>query len=399
MYRGISFGMYFAPIFGTKELAMFIRRFVSTLRIIYISLLITLSAVAETINPDRPLKGTWEFKPIKVWEVERAEDEVFAFPFSLRVSENDHIYIFDARADINYIFDKNGRFLRSFAKSGQGPGEVIGQGHTFLVSDKVIIAGSNGIHYFTNKGEYLKSSKEAGLGLPIHAFSSEDELISAPMTGFHNSEGKGKIYYQNLKLNTDRVLAEFSAFEGGVGQSGNSVFDILVIGLSPLMTIAYHEGRVFWGMSSAYKIHVSDMEGRLINTFSIERKKTRISKKLKRDYFKRQGLPPDALSQIVSSLPNELTYFHRIEVHDGLIFVYVPELDIEAKRGKIKQIDIFSLQGKYLYKAEVKFEKGLRPLFSPLGNLAIRDGHLYAVCEKEDDSIVVAKYKISLPLD
>jgi hypothetical protein len=359
--------------------------------------LITIFSMAETVNPDKPLKGTWDFKPSKVWQIERAGEEVFALPFSLRVSEKDHVYIHDTRAEINYIFDQQGNFIRAFGKSGQGPGEITGQGPVFLTQDRVIITGGNGIHFFTGSGDYLRSTKEAGMKLPVHAIINEDELISAPMTGFNTPEGRGKIHYLDLRTKTDRILAEFSAFEGGVGRSGDRIFDMLVIGLSPLMTIAYHEGRIYWGMSSEYTIHISDLEGKLIDTFSVDRKKSRLSKRSKKQYFERPGLPADALDQIMSSLPNELTFFHRIEVHNGLIYVFVPELDMDVNRGKIKQIDIFSLQGKYLYRAEIKIEEGLRPLFSPLGNTAIRGEHLYAVCEKEDDSIVLVKYKIAVP--
>ena len=353
--------------------------------------------VAQTKNADKPLKGTWDFKPHKVWQIEKAGDDVFAHPFSLRISEKGTLYIYDMKAEINYIFDQNGGFQKSFAKGGEGPGEIIGQGRTFLVKNKVIITGMNGVHYFTEEGEYIRSTKEAGLGLPIHLFLTENELISAPLTGIHTPDGKGKIQYQDLATKTERVIAEFTSFQGGVGQSGQQVFDMIVAGLSPLMTIAHDNNRIYWGMSDDYTIHVSDLEGKSLDSFSINRKKTKVSKNTKKRYFEGRSLPADALDQIVSSLPEALTYFHRIEVHKEFIFVYVPELDIEAGHAKIKQIDIFSLQGKYLYRTQIELEQGLTPLFSPLENLTIHQGNLYVVCEKEDDSIIVVKYDITMP--
>jgi len=354
---------------------------------------------AETKNPDKPLKGTWDFRPHKVWQIEKVGDEVFAHPFSLRVSGKDNLYIYDARAEINYIFDQNGGFVRSFAPAGEGPGEIIGQGRTFIVNNTVLITGMNGVHYFTEEGEYIRSNKEAGLGLPIHLFLSEDELISAPLTGIHTPDGKGKIMYQNLESKTERVIAEFTSFQGGVGQSGQQVFDMIVAGLSPLLTVGYDNNRIYWGMSDDYAIHISDLGGKILNSFSINRKKTKVSKNTKKRYFKGGGLPADALDQIVNSFPEAMTYFHRIEVHKEFIFVYVPELDIEAGHAKIKQIDIFTLEGRYLYRAKIELEQGLTPLFSPLENLTIYQGSLYVVCEKEDDSIIVAKFDITLPAE
>jgi len=79
------------------------------------------------------------------------------------------------------------------------------------------------------------------------------------------------------------------------------------------------------------------------------------------------------------------------------VFVFVPELDLEVSRGRIRQIDIFTPEGNYLYRAEIKLEKGLRPLFSPLGNLIIQGDFMYSACELEDDTVVIVKHRIDLP--
>lgn len=109
------------------------------------------------------------------------------------------------------------------------------------------------------------------------------------------------------------------------------------------------------------------------------------------------NLPEDMLPQIVKSYPNELTFFHRIEVHNGQVYVYVPDLDLDLGRAKIKQIDIFSPEGKYLYRVKVDFGENLTHLFSPLNNFIIKDDHIYTACEREDDTIVILKYKAALP--
>ena len=129
---------------------------------------------ADTKNSDKPLRGIWEFKPHEVWRIEKVGDEVFAHPFTLRISDKGLIYIFDMKAEINYIVDQDGKFIKAFAKAGEGPGEIIAQGRTFIVKNNVIITGMNGIHYFTESGEYIRSTKEAGLDLPIHLFLSEE---------------------------------------------------------------------------------------------------------------------------------------------------------------------------------------------------------------------------------
>jgi len=108
-------------------------------------------------------------------------------------------------------------------------------------------------------------------------------------------------------------------------------------------------------------------------------------------------MPSDMLKQIVDSMPDELSTFYRIEVHNKLIFVFVPEIDMENKILRIKQIDIFSLEGKYVYKAHLKFENNRKHLSSPLRNIVIKNDFLYAVLQDENDNVLVAKYWIFLP--
>jgi hypothetical protein len=65
--------------------------------------------------------------------------------------------------------------------------------------------------------------------------------------------------------------------------------------------------------------------------------------------------------------------------------------------ARITQIDIFSPEGRYLYRAHLDFGKGLTHLFSPLSNLCFKNGYLYAICVREDDTVVLVKYKAALP--
>lgn len=352
---------------------------------------------SETRNRDKPAKGEWDFAPAKIWQVDRAGEDVFGLPFSIRAGEQGRLYVYDVKNNTNYIFDSEGRFQRSFARGGQGPEEVVGQGRTFVAGDKVIISGVNGFHYFTSEGGFLRTARPKGAPSPPHLFLNEDEVITGPLTGYHAPEGTGKILLQNLKVGSEKVLADFSSFRGGVGRSGGQVFDMIAIGLSPLLTIGQGPKGICWGMSDAYVIRMTDLEGNRIGSFSVNRKPTGISDRAKRAYFKSGDLPDEALSQIVDGFPDALTHFYRIEMHRGLIYVFVPELDLEARRARIRQVDIFSPEGKYLYRAKFELAEGLKLLFSPLDNLVIRGDFMYSAGQLEDDTVVILKHRIRLP--
>ena len=146
---------------------------------------------APVVNPDRPLKGDWDFKLKKIWEVDRAGDDVLGKPFSLTAAEDGILYVYDTANNANFIFDKDGNFIRAFARSGQGPGEVMGQELIHCVNGKVFIPAMNGILVFTKDGEYIQTLKQEGRPLDPRIFLNEDEIISAPRTAVFLPDGRG----------------------------------------------------------------------------------------------------------------------------------------------------------------------------------------------------------------
>jgi hypothetical protein len=360
--------------------------------------MLVFSLWADIENADKPKKGVWDFELEEVWQIEKAGEDVFGRPFSLLVSEDEHVYVFDAGNDINYSFGGDGRFLKAFAPAGQGPGEIQGQGLSFVIDDKVIIDSMSGLHYFSKNGDYIQSKKKDTLQYDPHIFISDDECITAPLTMIHLADGKGEIQKLNLSSKEKRTIASFLVFEGGMASSGDQVVDVIVPGLSPMMTVAYSEGRLYWGMNSSYVINITDLDGMKRGAFKVRRKKTKVSDSFKKQYFRNDNLPPDMLKQLVESLPDEISCFHRIDVQNGFVYVYIPELELGRKWPKIKQIDIFSPEGEYLYEAQWEFGNDLKPLFSPLHNFMIKGNNLYIVLTDKDDNVLVSKYRMQLPM-
>ena len=368
-------------------------------KILFPILLTALSAFLfpDIRNRDKPVRGEWDFRLEKVWEVDKAGEDVFGRPFTLAVAEDERIYVFDAKNDLNYILDKDGTLISTFGPGGQGPGELTGQERTFFIDGRLAIIDRVGIQYFSRDGYYLKTSGLDKLRRSPQIVLGEDEFISFPMTAIGAPEGRSEVYYSKLDSGIERKIGEFAMTQAGIGQAGGQVMDIIVIGLSPLLTAGYGDGRLYWGFSHSYKIHIRDLEGRALGGFSVDRKARRVSNSFKKKFFKDDNIPPDMVAAISKSFSNRLTHFHQIEVHDGLVYVFVPALDLDQRTARTAQIDIFSPEGKYLYRARLDFGKGLTHLFSPLSNLCFRNGHLYAVCVRGDDTVVLVKYRADLP--
>lgn len=353
----------------------------------------TCTLLSHVKNSDKPQKGEWDFKLKKIWDIKSAAGEVLARPGGLLASGDGNLVVYDRKSSINHLFDGEGRYIKSFGKRGEGPGEIMIQSFFFLLENEIIIPDVGKIHYFSKAGNFIESKMKKP-GIAPNLFLKRNEFIQAPKSIFDAVEGKGTIKKINLLTGKERVLAEFAVFKGGAGQGGGHVFDIIVNGLSPLMTIGYGNKRLYYGMSDKYHINIMDLDGKNIGSFSLDRDERKITRARKREHFKNSRLPQEALDQIVKSFPDKLTYFQEIEIHNGLVYIYAAELGRSRKK---QDIDIFSTEGKYLYRSCIRFGEGHTMMYSPFGNLRIVNDFLYVVLESESGDVLVRKYKISLP--
>jgi hypothetical protein len=134
------------------------------------------------------------------------------------------------------------------------------------------------------------------------------------------------------------------------------------------------------------------MDGKVQGSFSLTRKKTSVSEKEKIDFISREAqgqAPDDLIRSLAKQLPNEETYFSNIEEHNGLIYIYEWKFFMK----NTQQIDIFSPEGKYLYKKMIKVEPKYEISCMPV----IHRGYVYLGLEDEDGEITLSKYEITLP--
>jgi hypothetical protein len=359
-----------------------------------ILLIVVFPLLSEVKNADKPLKGEWDFKPAKEWEIESAGADVFGVPANMQVSDEGYLYVFDRENRKNYIFDRKGNFIKTYGAKGEGPGEARDQSSFFLVEDKLLIVDVGRIHYFRLDGTYLHSVVNSLYSRRPVLFLSEHEFLAVPLGAFEASDFKAQIKRINLESGQETVIADFEIFEGGIGRAGKMVGSLIVPGLTPLMTVGYGNGRLYYGRSDRYKIQVTDLSGKLLNTFSLDRKKKKVPEGVKKKYFGRYStMRKQALDQIIATTPNETTFFCRIETHQGLIYVFVPDIS----RHNRQQIDIFSPEGKYLYRGNLTIEDELTMIEPQTYNPYIKNEFLYVSVMDRNDNVKIIKYQISLP--
>lgn len=349
---------------------------------------------ADVKNADKPLKGEWDFRPQKVWEIDNVNDALFERPSELRASQDERLYFHDFDRGVSYVFDSNGKFVNSFAKQGTGPGEVDRYINCFVAGDKVVVGTPGRLHFYSKQGTFIESfENNLFVRFPL-LFLDETEFLYAPQEMGQPQGDKIKIVSLDLHSKQDKVFAEFSvSTEGKVGPGGPPV---VILGLTPQIKIDLDPRamRLYYGRSDDYAIHVSDTTGKRLFSFRLDRERKRATDEDKRKHFEKSPIPKDRIEEIIPTLPDVLTHFMRIQFVEELIFVYSTE-SLERQQEKIA-MDIFSPEGKYLYRSNLQFGHE-KPLYTHVEKVIIRGNHCYALLEDESGKSIFAKYKISLP--
>jgi len=364
-------------------------------------LLLNVSLVLpQTRNVDIPQKGEWDFQMQKVWEIESAGKDDFAEIRDIISTGSGRIFVADSKHVKIYILNKEGKFISSFGKAGEGPGEFRtfrNDSQLHVLNNYLIVSESNRIHYFTLDGQFVRTVSLPNLMDP-RAFVSENRFISAPSVILDSKAKKADIKLYNIKDKSEKKISTYQPFEKAVQRRETTerrmVIAIVLGGITPMMMVEYRNGKVYYGMSDQYKIDMVNLSGKKLGGFYIEnRKQNLVSEQYKKDLLKRLSsrgnAPQSMLKNIVDSLPQKASFFDNIVVDKrGLIYVFVSNPGENTRRA----IDIFSPRGKYLYSATIKIPDNLN-----MRRIYLRDELLIIAIEDEEGALKLAKYNILMP--
>jgi hypothetical protein len=358
---------------------------------------LTISLFTQTRNPDTPQRGEWDFQLKKIWEIEKAGDDVIGEVQNFCTAKDGRLYLADSKNCKIYIFSTKGKFISSFGEKGEGPGELrnyrMGR-QLFAVNNNIIFADWGRIHYFTLDGKFQRYVL-IPTDLKPRLFVSEDILISAPLVVNVNDPNikKGKIILYNAKEKSKKIISEFEPYDRATASDGRQItVSIIIPNITPKMFVQYRDGKIVYGISDLYKINVTSLDGKEICSFSVDgRKQKKIPPTFKNDMKKRlKDLPPEVAKNIINGLPEKASFFSGIEAaKNGLIYVFISDPGNETSQV----IDIFSPQGKYLYTSEIKVEKG-----HSLDEFYFDGDFLYISALDEEGTVKMTKYVIKQPV-
>lgn len=308
-----------------------------------------IEGVRHIMNPETPLKGSVSLELEKKLEINPYEHEEFDLRHFNAVKDKDgEIILFDIINSKAQRFTKDGGYIGSFFRQGQGPGEFVPR--RFLdvrfMNGQIWVTGDYKLAKFDKQGQFID---QFSLGDFISFFVDEGCYITEKRTRMEKDTHK-QIIIKNIK-ETNKIE------EGPVLMEGRNLGMIRLLrgGFSdgwgtPGIEFAVDrmEKKIYVAMKTEYKIHVKNQEGQSLYVIEKPYIPIKLSSKDKETMLESffQHLS-DRKQLYINAYPDELMAIKKMKV---LPKGYLAVFRISGLKKCV--IDIFDESGKYVYVIE-----------------------------------------------
>jgi hypothetical protein len=285
-------------------------------------------------NPIEPIHK--EFMKIddylSIGKSEGPEEYIFSYIFSIAVDKENNIYALDSMANRVKVFNKDGVYLRSFGRKGQGPGELEYPINMLCLNGTDIIINNNGrgiIQSYSLDGVLVKEIK-----VPI--------LVS---NKYVDIDSKGNLYslIPSLRLGFEQIIKippPYDKYEILVTKRAEKEY---AVPPDQLRYAIYKRNKLLWGITDKYELNIADENGKIIQKIIKRSRPIKLTDQYKKRY--RDSLPAsmrDGAVEFKSDFPPFDFFFAD---GSGNIFVKT----YEKLKGKDEYIfDVFDTEGRYL---------------------------------------------------
>ncbi|MDH5466482.1 MAG: 6-bladed beta-propeller [Candidatus Aminicenantes bacterium] len=349
-------------------------------------------------NPGDPLYGEIKFELEEDLCIGNENDENFLFYRirDIQVDTDGNIYVLDSGNHRLQVFDKNGKYLRTIGKRGQGPGEfntplclqLDDETGNIFVTDYMSMT----IIIFEKEGKYIdKDIHHAEL---LHDFYVDSDgciwgkfslpgidsrfIKKVTLTGkVENTFAEIPYYVNRIKLSSSKV-----------GNTPYMVGYFFTHGYEYDLFLSQVDNHTFvYGYSKEYKLIAFDNNGDTL--FMIKKdeppkeitknEKDRIINQNKGDLMKKGYYVPE----ISIKFPDYMPYFYSI-ITDNKGRIYVRKNPVSRESNTNHEYDVFNKEGRYIYKIRLNHYPDI-----------IKNGYLYTMVVNEDTGLEqIKRYRI-----
>ncbi|UCC43336.1 MAG: hypothetical protein JSU65_09330 [Candidatus Zixiibacteriota bacterium] len=344
-----------------------------------------------SFGSDASAAQEWAFEMEKVWEIQHIGEDKLLRPAEPRVADDGTLYFHDFERHLSYIIDGDGKLVSAFAPRGSGEGEVSMYINCFTAGGHVVVCAMDKLHFFTKQGKFVKAvSNNPFVRFPL-AFKNENEFWVAPGALGDAPEGSAVVTHVNLATGEETTVHEFARSEVEKRPTGGGV----VVGLTPQIKMGFDSksDRVYFGKNSDTVVYrLAGNDGK-VESFSFTGVRHPVTETDKRNHFARFNVPEERLVTMIGVLPDQMAYYHRIEIIDGLVYLLSTRRIGDGQTGL--DVNVFSPDGQHRYHGRIDVEDGWH--ISGPDNLQLARGSVYAVQQNDAGVKKIAKYKVDLP--
>jgi hypothetical protein len=348
-------------------------------------------------NQGEPLYGEIEFDLEEDLVIGDEEDEnsYFYKTIAIDADSKGNIYVLDRANYRVQKFDKNGNFVLTMGRQGQGPGEFRDPGGLFCDrSNRICIPDRQMIHVFNTNGELEDC---IGLKNSTNQFSFVDkENIICRVTGRSGEGIEEEIVLLNHERKQTRSYAK--SFIPVFRKNARTI-----IGGGPynprLCFCPWLQGSAIYGHSSDYKLSFIDSSGEMKFIAENEKSAEAITQKERNEFYRNMhesekkmnprfpDKKPLSMNEIKQAFPlpkNKPFFLKLFADEEGNVYVFVFRMPDSRTKERSLEFDFFNNQGYYLYKVRM----ALLPR-------VIKAGYVYRdVWNEEREFFRVKRYKI-----
>jgi hypothetical protein len=343
----------------------------------------TINGVQVVENPEKP-KSPGDIPTKLVLEEDfkigdsEVDEEMIAQVTFFAVDENESIYALDWKANNIKVFDRNGQFVRTIGKQGQGPGEINFPSGLLITPENELMvedAGNRRLAYFTLEGEFIRNVSVA----------DKTSLTNLVM------DNNGNVLGRQFIIDEGDMSFEIRKFDKDL----NSLFTIESIPftfrdpqkdkMNPFNFVQIYffdaEGQIYYGNPKEYEIKIFDADGKL---------KKKITKKHKPEKITEEDLEEimDRIPDMGFGVKNMMEFPKQFPAYEAYSVDEEGRLIVrsynKADEEDTVYLDIFDAEGRYI----AKFPSKVNPRIW-------KNNKMYAIEETDEGFIVIKRYTVS----
>jgi len=313
-------------------------------------------------NPEDPVYGEIIFDLEEDLSIGNESDENYMFfrAGGIATDSQGNIYIVDGGNNRIQKFRKDGQYLQTIGRKGQGPGEFENPYDVWVDSeDNIYVSEGMKIQVFNKNGEFIKSVKLINF-ITEFGITKEGDILAC---GFGSSE-EGQTRELILFSSTGEKLETIVIFPSPmrIVRRGGNFFGFAHKYSPDLIFCPIDEKSGIYGHAMEYRLFVIKSSGEV--SFIIEKSEApqSIARKEKDKIVKdiidsqeERGTPwPKGVVEEGANFAKYRPFYNRILIDDNGN-IYVRKLKSVFDEEKSEEFDIFNPEGYYLYKTKLPF--------------------------------------------